>query len=124
MLEALDIHNGHRVLEIGTGYNAALLTHRFGDHTVCSVDIDPTLIAAAGQRLDHLEHRHGPRWSRRSSARGSRREILDGEHHRRCRQRVVVSDRPIGRPSAIGHGAITRSTAWIRRGGGFPHNQR
>ncbi|MGH3936055.1 MAG: methyltransferase domain-containing protein [Pseudonocardiaceae bacterium] len=56
MLEALDIHDGHRVLEIGTGtgYNAALLTHRLGDHAVCSVDIDPTLIAAAGQGLHQL----------------------------------------------------------------------
>ncbi|MGH3972370.1 MAG: methyltransferase domain-containing protein, partial [Pseudonocardiaceae bacterium] len=56
MLEALDIHDGHRVLEIGTGtgYNAALLTHRLGDKAVYSVDIDPTLITAAGQRLDQL----------------------------------------------------------------------
>jgi methyltransferase of ATP-grasp peptide maturase system len=56
MLEALEVHDGHRVLEIGTGtgYNAALLTHRLGDHTVCSVDIDPTLIIAAAQRLDQL----------------------------------------------------------------------
>jgi protein-L-isoaspartate O-methyltransferase len=31
------------VLDIGTGtgYNAALLCHRLGDHIVCSVDIDP-----------------------------------------------------------------------------------
>jgi methyltransferase of ATP-grasp peptide maturase system len=56
MLEALDVHDGHRVLEIGTGtgYHAALLCHRLGGHTVCSVDIDPTLITAAGQRLDQL----------------------------------------------------------------------
>ena len=33
MLTALDAHDGHRVLEIGTGtgYHAALLAHRLGD---------------------------------------------------------------------------------------------
>jgi methyltransferase of ATP-grasp peptide maturase system len=56
MLEALDVHDGQRVLEIGTGtgYNAALLCHRLGDHAVCSVDIDPALITAARHRLDEL----------------------------------------------------------------------
>jgi len=37
--------------------NAALLTHRLGDHAVCSVDIDPTLAAAAHQLLDQLDYR-------------------------------------------------------------------
>ena len=51
MLETLDIADGMRVLEIGTGtgYNAALLTHRLGDHNVYSIDIDPgqrTAVAA------------------------------------------------------------------------------
>lgn len=43
MLEALDVHDGHRVLEIGTGtgYNAALLCHRLGSGNVVSIDIDP-----------------------------------------------------------------------------------
>jgi len=56
MLEALDVRDGHRVLEIGTGtgYNAALLTHRLDDRAVCSVDIDAALIAAARERLDQL----------------------------------------------------------------------
>lgn len=58
MLEALDLRDGHRVLEIGTGtgYNAALLSHRLGGRNVVSIDIDPDLVHAAGQRLDELGH--------------------------------------------------------------------
>lgn len=53
MLEILDVHDGHRVLEIGTGsgYNAALLAHRLGDNQVFSVDVDDDLVALA---RDHL----------------------------------------------------------------------
>ena len=53
MLEALDVHSGHRVLEIGTGtgYNAALLSHRLGDRQVFSVDIDADLVELASRRL-------------------------------------------------------------------------
>jgi protein-L-isoaspartate O-methyltransferase len=53
MLETLDIQQGHRVLEIGTGtgYNAALLAHRLGDRNVFSVDVDADLVAAASTRL-------------------------------------------------------------------------
>jgi len=53
MLEDLDVSDGHRVLEIGTGtgYNAALLSARLGDRFVHSVDIDPELVDAAGRRL-------------------------------------------------------------------------
>ncbi|HEY2724537.1 MAG TPA: methyltransferase domain-containing protein [Pseudonocardiaceae bacterium] len=56
MLEALQVEDGMRVLEIGTGsgYNAALLAHRLGDRNVCSVDIDPALIDDAGSRLAGL----------------------------------------------------------------------
>lgn len=58
MLEASDIRDGHRVLEIGTGtgYNAALLSHRLGGEHVVSIDIDPDLVRAAQQRLDGLHH--------------------------------------------------------------------
>jgi protein-L-isoaspartate(D-aspartate) O-methyltransferase len=53
MLETLDIRDGHRVLEIGTGtgYNAALLTHRLGAGHVFSIDVDAELLATARQRL-------------------------------------------------------------------------
>jgi methyltransferase of ATP-grasp peptide maturase system len=56
MLEALDVHDGHRVLEIGTGtgYNAGLLSHRLGDAQVFSVDIESDLVELARERLARL----------------------------------------------------------------------
>jgi methyltransferase of ATP-grasp peptide maturase system len=56
MLEALDIHDGHKVLDIGTGtgYNAAILSHRLGENLVFSVDIDPELIDSARSRLHKI----------------------------------------------------------------------
>ncbi|MEU9792659.1 methyltransferase domain-containing protein [Streptomyces sparsogenes] len=53
MLEALDVRDGDTVLEIGagTGYNAALLSHRLGSDHVVTVDVDPELVAAARVRL-------------------------------------------------------------------------
>lgn len=58
MLEALDVHDGHQVLEIGTGtgYNSALLAHRLGGENVVSIDIDPDLVDAARWRLGELGH--------------------------------------------------------------------
>ena len=56
MLEALEVTDGLRVLEIGTGtgYNAALLAHRLGSAHVYSLDIDPHLVSQARQRLCQL----------------------------------------------------------------------
>lgn len=56
MLQALGIHNGERVLEIGTGtgYNAALLCHQLGDHQVTTIDVDPAITDRARTRLAHL----------------------------------------------------------------------
>ncbi|MEU6267502.1 ATP-grasp peptide maturase system methyltransferase [Saccharopolyspora shandongensis] len=53
MLEALDVHDEHRVLEVGTGtgYNAALLAHRLGDERVFSIDVEPHLVEIARNRL-------------------------------------------------------------------------
>ncbi|MGH3797819.1 MAG: methyltransferase domain-containing protein [Pseudonocardiaceae bacterium] len=56
MLESLDIQDGHRVLEIGTGtgYNVGLLSRRLGDANVFSVDIEPDLVGLARARLADL----------------------------------------------------------------------
>lgn len=49
MLRDLDVSDGMRVLEIGTGtgWNAALLAHRLGSGNVVSVEIDPDVVARA-----------------------------------------------------------------------------
>jgi protein-L-isoaspartate O-methyltransferase len=56
MLEALEVRDDHRVLEIGTGtgYNAGLLSHRLGAERVYSVDIGAGLVDAARDRLAEL----------------------------------------------------------------------
>ncbi|MFI6682527.1 protein-L-isoaspartate(D-aspartate) O-methyltransferase [Streptomyces sp. NPDC050485] len=53
MLNALSVEPGNRVLEIGTGtgWNAALLSHRLGDQNVVTVEIDTTLAGEARTRL-------------------------------------------------------------------------
>jgi protein-L-isoaspartate(D-aspartate) O-methyltransferase len=53
MLHVLDVEDGMRVLEIGTGtgYNAALLCARLGDANVVSVEIDPAVAAQAAKNL-------------------------------------------------------------------------
>lgn len=58
MLDALDLRDHPRVLEIGTGtgYNAALMCSVLGDAAVHSVDVDPALVATARTRLDSLGH--------------------------------------------------------------------
>jgi protein-L-isoaspartate O-methyltransferase len=49
MLAALDVHDGHRVLEIGTGtgYHAALLAARLDDDAVITMEIDATVAQQA-----------------------------------------------------------------------------
>ncbi|MEG3628698.1 methyltransferase domain-containing protein [Streptomyces poriticola] len=60
MLAALEIADGHRVLEIGagTGYNAALLAHRLGDDDlVTTVDLEPEITESARRHLAAAGHR-------------------------------------------------------------------
>ncbi|MFF5155700.1 methyltransferase domain-containing protein [Streptomyces sp. NPDC000348] len=59
MLAGLDLRDGQKVLEIGTGsgYNAALLAHRLGDDDlVTTVDLDPDITESARRHLDAAGH--------------------------------------------------------------------
>ncbi|MFD8479781.1 methyltransferase domain-containing protein [Kitasatospora sp. NPDC059673] len=53
MLAALEVAPGHRVLEIGTGtgWNAALLSHRLGSANLTTVEVDASTAADAHRRL-------------------------------------------------------------------------
>lgn len=53
MVQALEVEDGHRVLQVatGTGYTAALLCERLGSTQVTTIDIDPDLTTAARGQL-------------------------------------------------------------------------
>jgi len=53
-LEMLAPEPGQRIMEIGTGtgWTAALLAHRIGQHAVTSIEIDPALMAVATANLN------------------------------------------------------------------------
>ncbi|MFJ7907280.1 methyltransferase domain-containing protein [Kitasatospora sp. NPDC096204] len=59
MLEALGERADVRVKEIGTGagYNAALLSHRYGDDQVVTVDVDQDITETARRRLGRAGYR-------------------------------------------------------------------
>ncbi|WP_342673471.1 methyltransferase domain-containing protein [Streptomyces sp. ICBB 8177] len=63
MLDDLDLADGMRVLEIGTGtgWNAALLAHRAGAANVVTVEIDPQVAETARGALDRNGFRVGVR---------------------------------------------------------------
>lgn len=52
-LESLNLRDGNRVLEIGTGtgWNAALLAHRVGEHNVVTIEVDPEVAKQARRNL-------------------------------------------------------------------------
>ncbi|MEU2867732.1 protein-L-isoaspartate(D-aspartate) O-methyltransferase [Streptomyces olivoreticuli] len=56
MLRLLDAQPGMTAVDVatGSGYSAALLSHALGSDAVLSVDVDPYLTEAAGQRLAAL----------------------------------------------------------------------
>ncbi|MEU3981336.1 methyltransferase domain-containing protein [Streptomyces sp. NPDC026672] len=59
MLAELEVADGDRVLEVGTGtgYNAALLAHRLGDDDlVTTVDLDPEITESARRHLAAAGH--------------------------------------------------------------------
>lgn len=58
MLRHLDVEDGHRVLDVGTGtgWTAALLCERLGDDHVVTIEVDPDLGAAAARRLNASGH--------------------------------------------------------------------
>ncbi|MFF0746994.1 methyltransferase domain-containing protein [Streptomyces sp. NPDC004111] len=59
MLDELEVRDGQRVLEIGagTGYNAALLSHRLGGRNVTTVDLDPEIVESARAHLEEAGYR-------------------------------------------------------------------
>jgi protein-L-isoaspartate O-methyltransferase len=53
MLHALQVEDGDRVLQLGTGtgYTAALVCERLSSGNVTSIDVEPELTEAARERL-------------------------------------------------------------------------
>lgn len=54
MIKHLDVEDGHRVLEIGTGtgYSSALMCHRLGEDNVTTIEVDPAVAARADAALE------------------------------------------------------------------------
>jgi protein-L-isoaspartate(D-aspartate) O-methyltransferase len=59
MLGLLDVRDGNRVLEVGTGtgYNAAWLCHRLGDECVTTIEVDSAVFEQALRNLKDAGYR-------------------------------------------------------------------
>jgi protein-L-isoaspartate O-methyltransferase len=88
MLHLLDPRPGHQVLDVGTGsgYSAALLSHRLGDGRVTSIDVDTYLVDAARERLASFGR------SPRLEIRDATGELPDGGYDKIL---ATVSVRPV-----------------------------
>ncbi|MER5767088.1 methyltransferase domain-containing protein [Streptomyces sp. NPDC001985] len=75
MLDALRVRHGDRVLEIGagTGYNAALLSHRLGDDRITTIDMETEITDSARAHL---------------ALAGFRPTVVTGDGARGCRERA------------------------------------
>lgn len=114
ILEALELSGTETVLEIGTGtgYNAALLSHRLGSEQVTTVEVDPVLAESARRRL---------------AVAGFDPTVVtsDGEHgwHRQAPYRRVLGTCAVPRiPRAwidqTCHGGVIVASLWRDLGGG------
>ncbi|MGR7002082.1 protein-L-isoaspartate O-methyltransferase family protein [Yinghuangia aomiensis] len=119
MLEQLDVHPGHRVLEIGTGsgYNTALLAELAGARgRVTSVEFDAGLVASAAARLAELgpgggtpmDLRHGDGW----------RGCADGAPYDRIHATVGVDDIAPTWRTQLADGGLLVAPLWLRPGSG------
>ncbi|GAA1994500.1 methyltransferase domain-containing protein [Nocardiopsis rhodophaea] len=101
MLEALDVAEGMRVLEVGTGtgYNCALLCERLGDENVTSVEVDEGVAEQARATLDRLGYK--PRLLVADGA-----EPVDGEQFDRLLSTVAVRRIPPAWLSAVRPGGV------------------
>lgn len=58
MLEELEVRDGHRILEIGTGtgYAFALMCARLGEENITTIEVDPEVAARADAALETAGH--------------------------------------------------------------------
>jgi len=102
MLHLLDVRDGQRVLEIGTGtgYNAALLCYRLGGEHVTSIDLDPKLVRCASAALDSLG------WQPRLSVGDGEKGVADRAPYDRIISTASVPAIPPAWVEQLGHDGV------------------